>query len=106
MRFRQLAKRLLLLAIAACGAGCATSKIVGHNVQLVAQGQSMDKTGLNEALASDAKDMEANLQVLKKKIGEAYAVLRTNVQKRWGQNDARVAEKTVYVKYTQGYKSR
>ncbi len=34
------------------------------------------------------------------------AQLRTNVQKRWGQKDTKVADRTVYVKYTQGYKSR
>ncbi len=28
------------------------------------------------------------------------------MQKRWGQNDAQMADRTVYVKYTQGYKSR
>jgi membrane-bound lytic murein transglycosylase C len=85
---------------------CATSKIVGKNVQLVAAGQPMDKSGLKEAVASDTKDAEVTLSVLKKKFAEALAVLKANVQKRWGQNDARVAEKTVYVKYTQGYKSR
>jgi len=44
--------------------------------------------------------------VLRRKMLEAYATLRTNVQKRWGQNDTKMAERTVYVKYTDGYKSR
>jgi membrane-bound lytic murein transglycosylase C len=98
--------RCLMLIAAAALVSCATSKIVGKNVQLVAAGQPMDKTGLKEAVASDTKDAEVTLQVLKKKFAEALAVLKTNVQKRWGQNDTRVADKTVYVKYTQGYKSR
>ena len=66
----------------------------------------MDTSGLGQAVASDTRDMEANLAVLRRKVAEAYAQLRTNVQKRWGQSDAKVADRTVYVKYTQGYKSR
>lgn len=66
----------------------------------------MDNSGLKTALASDTKDVEANLKVLRGKLMQAYAQLRANVQKRWGQNDAKMAERTVYVKYTQGYKSR
>lgn len=97
---------VVALTMVAMGTSCATSKIVGHNVQRVAQGQPLDKTGLNEAIASDTKDVEANLQVLKRRFAEAMAALKANVQKRWGQNDAKVADRTVYVKYTQGYKSR
>ena len=66
----------------------------------------MDNSGLKTALASDTKDVEANLKVLRGKLMQAYAQLRANVQKRWGQNDAKMADRTVYVKYTQGYKSR
>jgi membrane-bound lytic murein transglycosylase C len=44
--------------------------------------------------------------VLRRKFAEALAQLRTNVQQRWGQKDTKVADRTVYVKYTQGYKSR
>ena len=66
----------------------------------------MDSSGLGQAVASDKRDMEANLEVLRRKVAEAYAQLRANVQKRWGQNDAKMADRTVYVKYTQGYKSR
>jgi membrane-bound lytic murein transglycosylase C len=69
-------------------------------------GQPIDTSGLSQAVASDTKNMEANLAVLRRKMAEAYAQLRSNVQKRWGQNDAKVADRTVYVKYTQGYKSR
>lgn len=103
---KRLVFKALLLSMAAILAGCATSQIVGKNVQLVASGQHMDKSGLSEAFASDTKDMEAGLAVLKKKFAEALAVLKSNVQKRWGQQDTKVPERTVYVKYTQGYKSR
>src|SRR5579871_697952 len=106
MGTRHWGRCVVALTMVAAGASCATSKIVGHNVQLVAQGQPLDKSGLNEAIASDTKDMEASLQVLKRKFAEAMAALKANVQKRWGQNDTKVADRTVYVKYTQGYKSR
>jgi membrane-bound lytic murein transglycosylase C len=39
-------------------------------------------------------------------MASAFATLRSNVQKRWGQGDTRTADRTTYVKYTQGYKSR
>ena len=106
MGFRSLATCLLVLAAAVLGASCATTKVVGENVQRVVKGQSLDKSGLNQAVASDAEVIAANVQQLRRKFEEALAQLKTNVQKRWGQNDTRVAERTVYVKYTQGYKSR
>ena len=83
-----------------------TTKSVGTNIQRVANGGSVDQKELTSALSSDTKDMEANLATLHTKLEAAYAVLKTNVQKRWGNNDAKVANRTVYVKYTQGYKSR
>jgi membrane-bound lytic murein transglycosylase C len=97
---------LVVLVTAGLSAGCQTSKIVGSDVKNVVNGQPMDNSGLKTALASDTKDMEANLKVLRGKLMQAYAQLRANVQKRWGQNDAKMADRTVYVKYTQGYKSR
>jgi membrane-bound lytic murein transglycosylase C len=106
MSFRRNAKPFATLLIAALITSCATTKVVGTNIQRVANGGSVDQKELTVALASDTKDMEANLATLHSKIEAAYAVLKTNVQKRWGQNDAKVANKTVYVKYTQGYNSR
>ena len=97
---------LAALVTAGLSASCQTSKIVGHDVKNVVNGQPMDNSGLKTALASDTKDVEANLKVLRGKLMQAYAQLRANVQKRWGQNDAKMADRTVYVKYTQGYKSR
>jgi membrane-bound lytic murein transglycosylase C len=106
MWFRRLASCVAALILAALCASCATTKSVGANIQRAYNGQPMDHQELKQALASDTKDMEANLVVLRKKAEAAYAVLKTNVQKRWGQNDTKVATRTVYVKYTQGYKSR
>src|ERR1700760_226971 len=106
MWFRRLASCVAALILAALCASCATTKSVGANIHRAYNGQPMDHQELKQALASDTKDMEANLVVLRKKAEAAYAVLKTNVQKRWGQNDTKVATRTVYVKYTQGYKSR
>jgi membrane-bound lytic murein transglycosylase C len=106
MRSGSIAKLAVALAVVSVSASCATSKVVVSNVQHVVKGQPMDSSGLGQAVASDKRDMEANLEVLRRKVAEAYAQLRANVQKRWGQNDAKMADRTVYVKYTQGYKSR
>jgi membrane-bound lytic murein transglycosylase C len=106
MWFHRLAGCCTVLAAVTLTASCATSKIVGENIHRVVNGQPMDRTGLTQAMASDGKDLETNLQQLRRKFAEALAQLRTNVQKRWGQNDAKVADRTVYVKYTQGYESR
>src|SRR5580692_6849010 len=106
MRYDLIAKCAAALAVLALSASCATTHVVGDNVKRVVNGKPMDTSGLKQAVSSDTKDMEANLAVLRKKMLEAYAALRTNVQKRWGQNDAKVAERTVYVRYTDGYKSR
>jgi len=96
---------VVLLALS-LGASCATTHSIGENIQRVANGQSIDRTGLNQAMASDTKVIEANLIELRRKFAQAVAALRANVQKQWGQRDTQVASRTVYVKYTQGYASR
>jgi membrane-bound lytic murein transglycosylase C len=106
MSIRYFVTCMAVLVTSGLSASCQTSKIVGQDVKSVVKGQPMDNSGLKTALASDTKDMEANLKILRGKLMQAYAQLRANVQKRWGQNDAKMAERTVYVKYTQGYKSR
>ena len=106
MRFHRPAAFVLALVTVVLSASCATTKSVGNNIQRVYNHQPVDKAGLSDAMASDTKDVEANLVVLQHKIAAAYAQLKTNVQKRWGQNDTKVANRTVFVKYTQGYKSR
>jgi membrane-bound lytic murein transglycosylase C len=92
--------------VASLSASCATSKIVGKNIQRVVNGQPVDQTGLGQAVAADSKVIESNLQQLQRRFAEALAQLKSNVRMRWGQNDTRVADRTVYVKYTHGYKSR
>jgi membrane-bound lytic murein transglycosylase C len=104
--FQRLATCVAAIVLAALSASCATTKSVGANIHRAYDGQPVDHEELKKALASDTQVMEANLAVLRKKVEAAYATLKTNVQKRWGQNDTKVAGRTVFVKYTQGYKSR
>jgi membrane-bound lytic murein transglycosylase C len=103
---RRVAKCAAVLLAANLSVSCATTKVVGANIQRAAKGQPIDQKEIGHAVTTDTQDMEANLQQLRSKFQEAVAKLKTNVQKRWGQNDAKVADRTVYVKYTQGYKSR
>jgi len=106
MWIRRLMSCLVALLAVSLGASCATTKSIGQNIQRVANGQPVDRTGLNQAMASDTKTLEANLEELRRKFAQAVAQLRANVEKRWGERDTRVASRTVYVKYTQGYQSR
>jgi membrane-bound lytic murein transglycosylase C len=103
---RHVAKCAAVLLAATLSVSCATTKVVGTNIQRVAKGQPIDQKEIGHAVSADTQEMETNLQQLRSKFQEAVAKLKTNVQKRWGQNDAKVADRTVYVKYTQGYKSR
>src|ERR1700677_1165240 len=106
MWFRRLTTCLVASVAVILSARCATTKSVGDNTQHAYNHEPLDKQGFNQAVASDTKVMEADLVVLQHKVAAAYSLLKTNVQKRWGQNDTKVANRTVYVKYTQGYKSR
>ena len=106
MWFRRVTTCIVAFATLTLSASCATTKSVGDNIQHAYNHEPIDKQGLTQAIASDTKDMEANLAVLRRKFEAAYAQLKSNVQKRWGQNDTRVPNRTVFVKYTQGYKSR
>jgi membrane-bound lytic murein transglycosylase C len=106
MWLQQLTRCLVVVLALSLGASCATTHSIGQNIQRVANGQSIDRTGLNQAMASDTKVIEANLVELRRKFAQAVAALRANVQKQWGQRDTKVASRTVYVKYTQGYASR
>jgi membrane-bound lytic murein transglycosylase C len=106
MLFRGMASCIATLSVVSLAVGCATTKSVGTNIKRVYNGQSVDRKELSQAVGSDTKDIEARLVVLRKKMEAAYAQLKAQAQKHWGQNDTRVAGRTVYVKYTQGYKSR
>jgi membrane-bound lytic murein transglycosylase C len=106
MRVHQVAKYLVLIAAASLTASCETSKAVGSNIKTVYNGGQVDRSQLATAVNHDQDVMGAELRELKTKMAAAFATLRTNVQKRWGQGDTKTADRTTYVKYTQGYKSR
>jgi membrane-bound lytic murein transglycosylase C len=102
----QLAKCIVLIAAASLSASCETTKAVGSNIKTMYNGGQVDRDQLSSAIANDSLVMESQMQQLKTKMAAALATLRSNVQKRWGQNDTKTADRTTYVKYTQGYKSR
>jgi membrane-bound lytic murein transglycosylase C len=106
MRLRPVATCVVAVIAVNLTASCETTKIVGADVANVVHGQPMDNTHLHDALSNDKQRMQAQLQELQKKLAAAYDQLKANAQKHWGQNDTKMAERTVYVKYTQGYKSR
>jgi membrane-bound lytic murein transglycosylase C len=97
---------IVLVAATGVVASCATTQVVGSNIKAVANGGSVDTSQLGGAFRSDSVAMQKELQVLKTQFEVALDALKKNVQKRWGQGDTRTADKTTYVKYTQGYKSR
>ena len=99
MRLHHVTKCIVLIAAASLSASCETSKVVGNNFNHVVHGDPVDSSGFKEALTHDTER-------LKEQMASAFATLRSNVQKRWGQGDTRTADRTTYVKYTQGYKSR
>jgi membrane-bound lytic murein transglycosylase C len=95
-----------VVLLASLSGSCATTKVVGQNIQRVVNDQPVDRQGLTEAVTSDTKTIESGLQQLRRKFEETLAKLKANVQQHWGQKDTKVADRTVYVKYSQGYKSR
>ena len=99
-------KLVIFLMATALSSSCATVKTVGVNAKRVVKGQAVNKKELKQAVARDEKVIEAELQVLRHKFEKVLAKLKTNVQKHWGRKETKVATRTVYVKYTQGYTSR
>ena len=63
-RWRRPAAVVAVASMLALIASCATTKVVGTNIQRVADGQPVDRQALSQAVASDTKDMETNLQIL------------------------------------------
>jgi peptidoglycan lytic transglycosylase C len=100
------AKLVVLLMVVTLGGSCATTKTIENNARRVISGQTLDTDGMKRAVAADTKDIEANVQQLRRTFEQALAKLRTDVEQRWGQKETKVANRTVYVKYTQHYTSR
>ncbi|HXS26966.1 MAG TPA: murein transglycosylase domain-containing protein [Steroidobacteraceae bacterium] len=87
-------------------ASCATTRTAVQNAQRVAEGGSIDRTAMRHAFDSDRKVIGGDLQQVRQRVLRAFAELRSNVRKHWGARDTKVASRTVYVKYTQGYRTR
>jgi membrane-bound lytic murein transglycosylase C len=99
MRAHHVVKCIVLIAAAGLSAGCETCKVVGNDVRHAVDGDPVDRSEISDAIGRDT-------EWLKAQMAAAFANLRSNVQKRWGQGDTKTADVTTYVKYTQGYKSR
>jgi len=86
---RRPAELVVLLVIVTLGWSCATTKTIENNARRVVSGQTLDTEGVKRAVAADTKDIEANLQQLRRKFEQALAKLRTDVEQRWGQKETR-----------------
>ena len=91
--------------VATLAASCATTHVVKDNVTRVVKGQPMDNSGYAKARDIDLQNIQQELSHLREKFAQEVATLRANAQKRWGYG-AQVADRKVYVKYSQGYNSR
>jgi membrane-bound lytic murein transglycosylase C len=84
-----------LIAALASG-GCAA----GRGAR--AGGRTPMQRAFDQAFAKASQQMTRDLG----RIGNFVVGLTTQVQKQWGQREAKVADRTVFVKYTQNYVTR
>ncbi len=85
---------------------CATGTHVGKNAERAIRGQPLDTSGFDRAVKSDAKNLEQIGQKLRREFERVVTRLKGDIQKKWGQKEVKVADRTVYVKYTQNYRNR
>jgi len=97
--------RLTSLGVLAVIASCATSQVVKQNVVQMYNGKPVDTSGYAAARAQDLQAIQQQLAQMRAKFAQEVASLRAAAQKRWG-SQAQVADKTVYVKYSNGYNNR
>lgn len=103
---RDVLRGALVLVLATLATSCATTRTTVENVERVAKGGSIDGGAMKQALTADRKTIGSDLVVLRQRLASAFAQLEANVRKHWGSRDTKVASRTVYVKYTQGYETR
>lgn len=103
---RAAAQCVVVMLIATLSGSCQTSRNFGKNVQRVVKGEPVDTASMKQAVEADTKEIEGGVQQLRAQFEKVLAKLKNNVQQRWGQKEVKTAQRTVYVKYTQGYKSR
>ena len=102
---RVFARCLTVALAAALGASCATTAVVRQNVSEVIAGKSITTRDYPQAVRQDREKIQQQLTQLQAAFVKEVATLRAQAQKRWGAG-AQVADKTVYVKYSQGYNTR
>lgn len=95
-----------LVLVALANGSCETLKQVGKSAERIVQGKSVDTKKLEAAVTRDASKIGSELQKLQLEFAKVLTKFRGDVKKRWGQQEVKVANRTVYVKYTQSYKSR
>ncbi len=95
-----------LVLVALASGSCETLKQVGKSAERIAQGKPVDTKKLEAAVTRDASKIGSELQKLQREFAKVLTKFKGDVQKRWGQQEVKVANRTVYVKYTQSYKSR
>lgn len=80
----------------------------GREVVNIAQSKDIEET-LKRRAESYARDPEAalrDLRAVKRDFDSLWAALTGNVKKTWGKKEVKLPDRTVYVKYTQNYRSR
>ena len=96
----------LAILASSLGVSCATGTHVGKNAERAIRGQPLDTSGFDRAVKSDAKNLEQTVQKLRREFERIVTRLKGDIQKKWGQKEVKVADRTVYVKYTQNYRNR
>lgn len=104
--YRQVFVVCSLVLVALASGSCETLKQVGKSAERIAQGKPVDTKKLEAAVTRDASKIGSELQKLQREFAKVLTKFKGDVQKRWGQQEVKVANRTVYVKYTQSYKSR
>lgn len=94
------------IVLSSLSVSCATGTQVGKNAERAFRGQPLDTSGFDRAVKSDAKNLDQTVQKLRREFERIVTRLKGDIQKKWGQKEVKVADRTVYVKYTQNYRNR
>ncbi|MGE3154770.1 MAG: murein transglycosylase domain-containing protein [Nitrospiraceae bacterium] len=95
-----------VVAVLLVSGSCETMRQVGKSIDRVAKGRAVDTKSIGSAMSRDANQIGKELQRLKREFDKTVAKLKGDIQQKWGQQEVKVANRTVYVKYTENYRSR
>ncbi len=100
---------LLLVMTSVLNVGCETTKRMLKSAELAlsdpAEREKLQKE-LKETMDRESKVLIQEFQKIKQDFQKLITDLTAKVKKKWGQKEVRIPERTVYVKYTQNYRSR